>query len=113
MAIFAPPIAPQEGADGTHRHRSRSIKFGDGYLAIAGEGINTKEESWSVTYRGTDAEINPIKEFLDVHGTHLSFTWTPPNGVTGNFLALDGYKESPSSAGNNQLSVTLYRRYFP
>lgn len=107
-------IPPQEPATRRVQHRSVSTRFGDGYEMTMGDGINTKGESWIVTYRGTDAEVDPIIEFLDNQGTHKSFLWTPPNETVPKLFRLqDGYEEQPMAAGNKELSFTLNRRYVP
>lgn len=113
MALFNPSIPPQVDPSGQHRFRSNRVQFGDGYMAVTGDGMNSKDTTWTVTYRGTDAEINPIKAFLNTHGTHQSFEWVDPEGVLGRYLMVDGYDETPSDSGNNEIRVTLLRKNVP
>lgn len=115
MALtFNPPVPPQEGAAGRIKFRSNRVQFGDGYLGVSAEGLNPRGETWTLVFKGTDAEINPIKDFLDAHGTHISFNWTPPNrALPGLYLMEEGYDENPSAAGNQEIRVTFIRRYTP
>lgn len=111
---FITTIPPQEPATRRVQHRSVSTRFGDGYESVMGDGLNTKGETWTVTYRGTDAEVDPIIAFLDEQGSHTVFWWTPPNETIPKLFRLqEGYEEMSSAAGNKEVSFTLIRRYRP
>ena len=54
------------GASRTSKQRILSAKFGDGYEQRVLDGINTKEETFSVSFKNrSSAEINIISDFLD------------------------------------------------
>lgn len=62
-------------------------KFGDGYEQTAADGINTKSQSWPLTFTGFSSKIAPIRDFLDACAGYQSFYWTPPLGVQGLYKA--------------------------
>ncbi|MDR0259096.1 MAG: phage tail protein, partial [Comamonas sp.] len=85
---WCPRIEPQ----GTVSHRVLSAKFGDGYEQTAADGINTAMQSWPLSFVGRAAVIEPIKSFLDQHGSWQSFLWTPPLGAAGSYRTDNGYQ---------------------
>lgn len=66
--------------------RVRIAKFGDGYEQRTKDGINTIAETWSLTFTGTNFEIDAIDAFLKTHGGADSFNWTTPNNMAGKFI---------------------------
>lgn len=109
---FSPPIPPQENAEGDNTFNVTDIRFGGGYRALNGEGMNVKEQSWPLRFVGTEAEIVPIRDFLDAHYGYVPFFYTPPLGVQGKFIA-KGYRLNAAAAGNYSLSVTLEQVFTP
>lgn len=112
MDLFDPPIPPQERPSGDVRFSFKEISFGDGYVTSFGEGLHNKFETWPLTWKGTDAEILPIRDFFDAHAGYIRFLWTPPHGTQGQYV-VQGYTLSPEAAGNSQISATLVQRYGP
>lgn len=110
--VFNPPIPPQEGPNGENIFNITSVKFGEGYEQNMGEGLNPKRQSWPLTWAGTDAEINPIADFFDLHEGYKSFLWTPPRGVQGRYV-VKRYSHIPEAAGNAKLSATLEQVFYP
>lgn len=110
--VFAPAIPPQEDPSATVRNRVRRTQFGDGYAQVVTDGLNVRVQRWPLSYKGTDAEINVIRAFVDSH-VGISFLWTPPLGVQGRYLFTEEYGLVPSSAGWATLNVTLEQVYFP
>lgn len=48
------------------KHRVLTAQFGDGYDQTVGDGVNTKDDSFSANFKNRPAaEINLIAEFLD------------------------------------------------
>lgn len=91
---------------GTVVHRRLQAQFGDGYAQVAGDGINTRKESWPLEFRGRADQIRPIKEFLDRHASARSFTWTPPLGQSSTYIAGD-YQLTPHSGQGRLKRFTL------
>lgn len=108
---FNPTIPPQEEPSGDISYRLSESQFGDGYRQIVGDGLNVKVQKWPLTWKGTVAEVDPIRDFFDAH-IGISFYWTPPNGVQAKFL-VKGYQEIPAAAGNMTLVATLEQMYTP
>ena len=92
---FAPTLPPQEEPTGDINLRVKQTAFGDGYRQIIGDGLNTKQQNWPLTWKGTITEVDPIRDFFDAH-VGVSFNWTPPNGVSGRYICT-GYRESPAA----------------
>lgn len=97
---------------GETEFRVIETKFGDGYAQRAPDGINSKVASWPLQFTGTQAEIQPIRNFLDSMGGVTPFGWTPPMGVAGRFLAS---KYSLTSLGNEvyRIAVTFTQDFSP
>lgn len=98
---------PRIGPQGAVSHRILSARFGDGYEQTAGDGINTAQQSWPLSFGGSGADIAPIRAFLDRHGGWKSFLWTPPTGQQGSYRTDGGYQMSVLGGDTYELSVTL------
>lgn len=92
--------------------RNIETKFGDGYSQIAPDGINTRVESWPLTFTGVADTITQVTNFLDARRGAEPFGWTSPSGQAGRFLAS---KYSITSLGNDvfRLSVTFTQDFSP
>lgn len=65
-------------ADANVKLRNRKAQFGDGYAQVAGDGLNSREQSWNLSFGGTEAEISAIVAFLDRMAGRRAFQWKPP-----------------------------------
>lgn len=89
-------------------YRTLSSQFGDGFSQEVSDGINPRMESWPLEFFGTEAEIQPIVDFLDRHGGWKRFLWTPPAGKEQRFKIKDGkHQRVPLGGGWFTLSVTF------
>lgn len=59
------------------------IQFGEGLSQSYTEGINNDVQAWSVSVKGSEAEIGPVLAFIRAHKGASTFFWKPPLGVTG------------------------------
>ena len=50
MATFTPPSNPDIGSSGQHKFRILEANFGDGYTQAAGDGINTQEGTFTLSW---------------------------------------------------------------
>ena len=66
------------GTDSTFR--VRRSQFGDGYVQVAGDGLNPETDTHTLTFGGLMDEIKPIVDFIRAHGGARSFLWTTPEG---------------------------------
>lgn len=105
---WSPRINPR----GQVKLRTLEARFGDGYTQTAGDGINNKVQSWPLEFVGSEARIAEIVAFLDRHGGHRSFLWTPPLGVEGRYRATE-YDAVAMGAGIFSLAVTLQQTFGP
>ncbi|MFJ2360438.1 phage tail protein [Pseudomonas fluorescens] len=103
---------PRVDAVGTETDRVRTAQFGDGYSQAVGDGINTRVGTYPLTFTGKREYIQPIKAFLDRHGGHTSFKWTPPLGVPSLFRAPER-SISPNGAEIFTLTVTFNQVFAP
>lgn len=103
---------PDRNITGTEKDRVRTARFGDGYSQAVGDGINTREGSWPLTFTGQKARISAIKAFLDRHAGYKSFLWAPPLSDPALFRAPE---RSLVARGGNvfQLTVTFNQVYAP
>lgn len=62
--------------------RVLTAQFGDGYAQEAGDGINLKVDSWSISLMGRlgseEYPLDEIKSFLDRHEGWKTFKWETP-----------------------------------
>ncbi|WP_323151449.1 phage tail protein [Pseudomonas glycinae] len=103
---------PMVDSAGTETDRVRTAQFGDGYSQAVGDGINTRVGTYPLTFRGKREYILPIKAFLDRHGGHKSFRWTPPLGEEQLFRAPER-TISPNGADVFTLTVTFNQVFAP
>jgi phage-related protein len=63
MAVETFTWCPKIDASSAPEYRTRSSKFGDGYEQVAGDGINNRVDSWSLTFVVGKAAALDIKAF--------------------------------------------------
>lgn len=98
--------------------RTLDAGFGDGYSQSAADGINTKSQSWSISFRGVIAPncsnivaADEIMDFLDARGGWESFLWTPPiSTVQGRYVAKNyGMQKSGGVITINATFIEVFR----
>jgi phage-related protein len=102
------PLASPQG-QGTLRQRK--VRFGDGYVQRAPDGINTHLQSWALSWAGAAATVFAIRDFLVAH-VGQTFFWTPPGGTQG-YYACEAYDSVPVSPGVYQLTATFVEDAVP
>lgn len=86
--------------------RIRSVKFGDGYEQRGQDGINANPQKWTLSFSGrSTAEGVAIEAFLLAQGGVTSFTWTPPGGISSNWLCKSWTRTRTSYASDNLTAV--------
>lgn len=111
--FFVPPIPPQENPSGDIQFKVRKAEFGDGYSQRVQRGINNKKQRWPFTFVGTNAEIDPIVEFMDEHEGAVSFWYTPPFSLVPILFVCESYQLVPAAASNASITVLLEQVYGP
>lgn len=104
----------------TSKHRILTAKFGDGYEQRVLDGINTKDDSFSISFNNRTAEdINLITAFFDDKAAkNFDFTVTDTftSGALSNTtmkVVCDGYNVNYLRENFHSLSCTLRRVYEP
>lgn len=93
--------------------RVLSAKFGDGFEQTAGDGINTRESSWPLTFFGREERIKEIRDFLDSHAGWQSFLWTPPGESEAVVVKCKAYSRPHGGGEAWRLSATFERGFRP
>ncbi|MDH0745728.1 phage tail protein [Pseudomonas sp. GD03842] len=92
--------------------KTKKAQFGDGYKQVAADGINNRSETWPLTFRGSEAYIKPIKQFLLDRGGSQSFYWTPPLGEQS-LWTCETYGITPLGGGMYTLTATFDQFFAP
>lgn len=106
---------PDDGPGGQKEVRVKTLRFGDGYRQLIGDGLNTLEQTWPLTFNRTYAEVDAIESFLTARAmVPESFLWTPPgpSAVQG-YYTCTSWRVSPRSGQNATLSATFEQAFFP
>lgn len=104
-------FSPRVGAAGDIEPVVRSVQLGDGYKQTIGDGINSEEESWPLTFVGRWDYIKPIIDFLKDHKGYRSFKWRNPIFQLGLYQA--GKYTVTAAGAYFTLTVTFTRSYHP
>ena len=100
----------------TVKHRTRIAQFGDGYSQRVPDGINSRVESWSVSWPGlNETDYQTVISTLDAAGAATALTWTPPGDSTVKKYVLtpDGYSVMHHGRGLYSISATLQQVFEP
>jgi len=108
------------GLSRSSTHRVLTAKFGDGYEQRVLDGINTKNDQFSISFNNREAEdINLIAEYLDTKAG-LSFDFTITDTFSGGALSnstikvvCEQYNISYPHTSVHSLSANLRRVYEP
>nr|DAH83230.1 MAG TPA: minor tail protein [Caudoviricetes sp.] len=98
---------PNNNLMATPKFKTLSAKLGDGYEQSAGDGINARSSSWSLSFTGKQERIAQICQFLDEHAGWRSFYWTEPFGKQVLIKTPDGYSTKDLGADVYTLTVTF------
>lgn len=103
---------PKTNPSGQIIDRALVAQFGDGYQQAAADGINTKIDSWPLTFIKRRDKMQPLVDFLDEVGQWQAFLWTPPMGTENAYRRAE-YTLIPMGAELYSLTVTFNRVYTP
>jgi phage-related protein len=82
-------------ADKTVKLRRKSVRFGDGYVQSAPDGLNFQLRSWALTFARPKDEADAIEAFLLTVADGSGFDWTDPDGYAARWRVSDeGWKRS-------------------
>jgi phage-related protein len=87
---------------GTASARSKFIQFGDGYSQRSPDGLNAESEQWDIEVGGLNlAQKNDLDGFIDRHGGHKAFLWTPNGEVQGKYIFVQPVKRLVKRGGGS------------
>lgn len=84
-------------------YRVITTQFGDGYKQTSADGINIKNEEYSIKVHAYKPEAQEIMDFFDRQQGYKSFFWTPPLGKLGLFTCVD---PKPTDQGGGLYTIT-------
>jgi phage-related protein len=108
-------VVADRGLQRQVKHRILTSKFGDGYEQRVRDGINTKEDSFSISFNNRPAEeINLIAAFLDAKAG-LNFELTITNYTEDEVIKVvaEEYSISYPQETIHSLQTTFRRVYEP
>lgn len=77
-------------AQKTVKFSTITAQFGDGYMQRAGDGINKKQEMWSITYDNLDqTQRNILWVFIEIVQQTAVIEWTAPGDLTEKNWVID------------------------
>lgn len=97
------------------KHRVLTANFGDGYEQRVLDGINTKNDVFSLTFNNRSADdVNMLAAFFDAKaGTNFNFIVTDHAGDTSMKVVCDAYDISYDRESFHSLSCSFRRVYEP
>lgn len=93
----------QNGDSPEISYRVIDTQFGDGYTQSYADGINTKSETYPITWTGQKDKAKEVMAFFDRHAGWKRFFWTPPLGEIGLFTCSDPV---PVNIGGDKYTIT-------
>jgi phage-related protein len=108
-------VVADRGLQRQVKHRILTSKFGDGYEQRVRDGINTKEDSFNISFNNRPAEeINLIAAFLDAKaGLNFNLTITNYTGDEVIKVVAEEYNISYPQETIHSLQTTFRRVYEP
>lgn len=77
-------------AQKTVKFSTITAQFGDGYMQRAGDGINKKQEMWTITYDNLDqTQRNILWVFIEIVQQTAVIEWTAPGDLTEKNWVID------------------------
>lgn len=99
--------SPRINSSGDTQPNVLTSQFGNGYSQRLSMGINNLVATWSVSFTGTEAYLQPIQDFFIRHKGAQHFLWTPPLAAQGAFITTGGWQLQPHGAMKFTLTTTF------
>ncbi len=112
MSLF--DFAPDYEATLDTEPSVRTTRFGDGYAQRVAFGINTIQETWSLSFsqRPLD-EITDIKEFLEDKAGVDAFQWVPPGETDEKNFICQKWSRAIKRGNLYDMTMSFVRVYDP
>lgn len=91
-------------------YRVVETQFGDGYKQTSADGINTKDEKYTIKVHAYEEDAKEIMDFFDEHQGWKSFFWTPPLGKLSLYTCVDP-KPTPQGGGLYSITGTFVKSF--
>ena len=112
LETFTPPQKPDVGLSGSGKFRTLKASFGDGYKSRAGDGINTLEKKYNLSWTTiTVAESEAIDTFLQARGGVEAFLYTLPNSTTEEKFICEEFGETWQEGNKRGFSAVFEKVY--
>ena len=106
-------IEPGIGTRKKENLRSRRISFGDGISQRAIDGLNARQEIWSVKFDAVSNSVaTTILDFFAARGGHEAFLWTPPGESVQKQFTTQSIKETPLIGGQSKTIDVIFIQEF-
>lgn len=103
---------PDRGFNTETTPRVLTAKFGDGYSQRVADGINSLEQTWTLSFNSRSlTEVTAIESFLVTKGGITRFTWTPPDSSTEYRVICSRWNISYETNISRNISATFERVY--
>jgi phage-related protein len=90
-----------------------SSQFNNGYSQRLAVGINNVAGSWSVSFTGNQAYVEPIRDFLKRHKGAQHFLWAPPMEEQGAYITSGAWHLQSLGKNLFTLSSTFQQVFNP
>lgn len=105
---------PDFGLEADYKPRVRLARFGDGYEQRVGDGINTDQDKWNLTFTvRTDTETSAILAFLKARNGIEAFDWTPAGESTAIRVVCREWHRTFDKFNLNTVTATFDRVFEP
>lgn len=110
-------VVPDKNLRLSSKPRVLTAKFGDGYEQRIADGINTNEQSFSISFNNRlDTEIDKIAEFFEQKNAVVSFVYGYPDtrateGIEEIKVVCTNFDVTFIASGYSSCSATLKRVY--
>lgn len=99
-------FTPEFGPRATYKPRVRNISFGDGYQQRQAEGLNSRQQSWDLTFAyRSQTEADQILAFLTARNAVEAFDWTPPYESTAIKVVCREWSKSVERSNLNTITA--------
>jgi phage-related protein len=113
LNTFTPAHAPDVGLSGSAKFRILESQFGDGYKQRAGDGINTLEKKYNLSWNNLpNDDIDDIIEFLDGQKGYIAFNYTLPNATASQKFICKDYGETWIRSGDEKSCSAVFEVVF-
>lgn len=97
---------------GETRFVVRKAQFGDSYMQVSGEGLQSSVDSWAVSYAGLWEDVVEVENFLKDHKGYMSFAWRTPKRELKLFRA-ETWQVLPYAKDVFRLTTTFEEAFAP